>query len=107
MSDKWRKIKCKNPIYNVNKSREAKIYSAKDLLLASLSENRLQAYGQKGIDKAVAYTDKLVYSPFQLYLSPEHETDHSLIPVEFWDPIQTNFDKNYVFIADKLSYPTL
>ena len=104
MSDKWHRIKRKSPLYKVNKSKDTKIAHAKDLLFVALRENRLQGYGQKGIGKAVEYTDQWVYSPFQLYLSPEHETDHSLIPVEFWDPIQTNFDENYVFIPNQISY---
>jgi hypothetical protein len=104
MSDKWHRIKRKTPLYNVNKSKEGKISRAKDLLFTALIEDRLQAYGQKGIGKAIEYRDDRLYSPFTLYLSPEHETNFSLIPLEFWDPIQTNFDENYVFIADHLSY---
>ena len=104
MSDKLHRVKRKTLLYNVNKSKDTKIAHAKDLLLAALRENLLQAYGQKGIGKAVKYTDERVYSTFQLYLSPEHETDHSLISIEFWDPIQTNFDENYVFIQDQVSY---
>jgi len=104
MSDEWHRVKRKTLLYNVNKSKDVKVINAKNLLLAALLEGRLQAYGQKGIGKAVEYRDEWIYSPFQLYLSPEHETDHSLIPVEFWNPIQTNFDKNYVFIPDQLSY---
>jgi hypothetical protein len=104
MSDKWHRVKRKALIYNINKSKDAKIAHAKDLLFTTLFENRLQAYGQKGIGKAEEYRDEWVYSPFKLYLSPEHETAHSLVPVEFWNPIQTNFDKNYVFIPNQISY---
>ena len=84
MSDKWHRVKRKTLLYNVNKSKDEKVVHAKNSLLNALRENRLQAYGQKGIGKAVEYTDKWVYSPFQLYLSPDHETEYSLIPVEFW-----------------------
>ena len=104
MCDKWHRVKRKTLLYNVNKSKDATIVHAKDLLFTALHENRLQAYGQRGVGKAVEYTDKWIYSPFQLYLSPEHEAEHSLIPIDFWDPIQTNFDENYVFIPDQVSY---
>jgi hypothetical protein len=104
MSDKWHRIKRKTQVYNVKKSKDAKVVHAKSLLLIALLGNILKAYGQKGIGKAVEYTDKWVYSPFQLYLSPEHEAEHSLIPTKFWDSVQVNFDENYVFIPDHLSY---
>jgi len=57
------------------------------LLLAALHEGRLQVYGQKGIGKAMEYRDKWDYLPFELYISPDHETDHTLIPGEFWGSI--------------------
>lgn len=104
MSDECHRVKRKTLLYNVNKSKDTKITHAKDLLLTALRENRLQAYGQKGTGKAVKYTDERIYSLFQLYLSPDHEAKHSLIPQEFWDPIQINFDENYVFISDQISY---
>ena len=104
MSDELHRVKRKTPLYKVNKSKDTNIAHAKELLFAALRENRLQAYGQKGIGKAVEYTDKWVYSPFPLYLSPNHEPDHSLIPVDLWDQIQTNFDENYVFIPGKVSF---
>jgi hypothetical protein len=67
MSDKWHKVKRKKLLYNVNKSKDEKVVHAKNLLFAALHEGRLRAYGQKGIRKAVEYTDQCVYSPFKLY----------------------------------------
>lgn len=75
MSDEWHRVKRKTLLYNVNKSKDEKVIHAKSLLLTALSEGRIQAYGQKGVGKAVEYTDRWVYSPFQLYLSPDHETE--------------------------------
>ena len=104
MSDKWHRIKRKIPIYNLNKSKEAKILDAKDQLFTALLQSKLQARGNKGVGKALEHIDKEGYHITKQYLCTNHESNTRTIPSDFWDPLYTNIDKNYAFIPGEISY---
>jgi hypothetical protein len=107
MADKWHRIKRKSPIYNLNKSKEAKILSTKEHLFTALLQDKIQAYGYKGIGKALEYVDRENYFPAKQYLCSEHELESSIIPADFWDPLYTNFDKNFACIPQIISYTNI
>ena len=104
MEDRWHRIKRKTPIYNVQKSKENKILTAKERLFTLLSKGELIAYGNKGI--GIPKLDQGIDEFWRVrhLLCEEHESEYLAIPADFWDPAYVHLDNNYCFKLCATSY---
>ena len=83
MDERWHRIKRKTPIYNIQKSKENKILTAKERLLTILSKGELIAYGNKGI--GIPQSDQGIDEFWRVrhILCYEHESEYLAIPADF------------------------